>query len=1329
MNISVFDPFGPAAEDGLRDWLEQRNRLDHDEAVIGDAIPLSGLFSRGLRPWTLLGLLPRFAVSWHLARTGRSGRNRIGLYECDLFAALERTLWWKVLAVRSAVVALTVTACLLLSAPGWAAVCFPLTAWALTGWRRPLAAAALAAVLLWAARTGPALLIAALPAAAVVALVRLGLSMLRLGVTSQAPADSPVRFLGRFFLLRAMWDRTAARVALAVDKATHDDRARTECFLFLGDGGEQPPDRFGPVLAQCRALAAVARLEFQSAMVLSEEARALAAAAPPAIRGWCALQAGDVLLAAGQPTAAEARWREAVQLLGPVPGARYWAAEAELRMTEALTADPQDSTRCVEGLRLMCRTRHAAVRAGNLAVLARTELLVLRLMHGAGNTVGVVEQLMGEYEQKGGLADLGASVGDHAAQVLLLVTLYLDVIENPQDYPETHRVDEAGQHERYVYAAGLMDNVLRHLSRSRMPLLESQAYAVLARVQRAVGMYEEALGNALEGLGAVQRVRYQLPTTQWRARWVASHASAYALALDLAADDPALVGELLEIIRAQSVPVESDERGGRLRAVLDALVSSTGLPPAPAAGPGPGPGPGGADAKAAPSDPQSSDPLLTDRTVLVRRASWVGGEEPAAVDLDGEIETMFPGGWYWSYARVGEWIYHAVRSPSGHWYAQRTVHAEFAGPYEDLVRHLPVRLPGASSQAERLPGSALTLAGADDPVAGESLTAGRVWSRIFDGLGAAMLPEVLREALRTAPAPVPLVLAPTGALALVPICALTLTPQRLVLDAAQVSYLPSIALLSQRRRLTVRDAAPVPPARDGAAATRGGGAPPVLAVLGPDLPPHHPRQKLRYAVATVPEDSEVVVGPLSKAGFASLLAREGADGAVLYLAGHVAGPTRTDPGGSGFKFSDGPLGLHDLYRTGDAGAPLYRMPRRVLLAACASLGVYGQPDSGYAPSLLDVPEWLGLGAAVVHGGAEHVYCTLFKLLDSPTAQRIDLLLVEALRHHTEPAAALRAVQRAELQRWRDGRGSLPLAFLAYAYVGLGEGPGREPAAAAVARPDRRGRENLGGWTPRRLQVTARAAVPDGPAVPPRPPSRVVHEPFMMMARHGPDEEESADVRHARFHADGRIRFTPFDGEVHGPLPVRGAWWRKETFDFARFSSTSETEWRLFGLSLYVTDARLVLVADEPDADGRRLAGHIRYPWANSVGFRPKQSFLNDCEVVVEVQQQGADGNSTYYRLTLLFERDTDSGELARHLVRRLAAHHLDRGMLPDSVRPEFEALRDAPPLPPPGKGEHAMYRPAAFKPYPYGAEYLLGRPVEGDWLGPGLPPPSEGGTP
>ncbi|MEU9305315.1 CHAT domain-containing protein [Streptomyces sp. NPDC048269] len=1321
MNVSVFDPFGPAAEHGLHDWLAQRNLLDHDEAVIDDAIPLSGLFSTEFSPWTRLGLLPRFAVSWRLARSGRSGRTRIGLYESDLFATLERTLWWKVLAARSAVVALTVTACLMLSAPGWSAVCFPVTAWALTGWRRSLAGASLVAVLSWAAWADPSLLIAALPAAAVVALVRLALSMLRLGIMSQAPADSPVRFLGRWFLLRAMGDGTAARVLLAVDKATHDDRARTECFLGDEAAYGTLPARFRPVLVQCRALAAVARLEFQSAMVLSEEARALAVAAPPGIRGWCALQAGDVLLAAGQPAAAEARWREAVHLLTPVRRARYWAAEAELRMSEALTADPQDSARCVEGLRLLCRTRRAAMRAGNLAVLARTELLVLRLMHAAGNAVGVVEQLMGQYEQKEGRADLGVSVGDHAAEVLLLATLYLDVIENPADYPGTDRVDEEGRHERYVYAAGLMDNVLRHLSRSRMPLLEAQAYAVLARIQRAVGMHEEALGNALESLGAVQRVRYQLPTTQWRARWVASHASTYALALDLATADPALVGELLEIIRAQSVPVESDEPGGRLRATLDALVSSTGLPP--------GPGPGGADGKAASSQPQSSDPLLTDRTILVRHASWVGGEEPAAVDLDGELATMFPGGWYWSCARVGEFVYHAVRTPSGDWHAQRTPHAEFAGPYEDLVMHLPVRLPGAPSQAKRLPGSALMLAGADDLVAGGSLTAGQVWSRIFDGLGAAMLPEVLREALRTASAPVPLVLAPTGALALVPVGALTLTPQRQVLDAAQLSYLPSIALLSQRRRITVRDAAVARPPRDGTVALPRGATPAALAVLGPDLPPHHPAQTLRYAVATVPEDSEVVAGPLSKAGFASLIAREGMDETVLYLAGHVAGPTRSDPGGSGFKFSDGPLGLHDLYRTDEGGVPVYRMPGRVLLAACASLGVYGQPDSGYAPSLLDVPEWLGLGAAVVHGGARHVYCTLFKLLDSPTAQRIDLRLVEALRHHAEPAAALRAVQRAELQRWRDGRGSLPLAFLAYAYVGLGEGPGREPPAAPGARTDARRRgPSEEPRKPARPSLPARSTAPSGPAVPPRPPSRVVHEPFMMMARHGLDEEELADVRHTRFHPDGRIRFTSFDGEVHGPIPVRGAWWTKQTLDFAALRSASETEWRIFGLKLYVTDARLVLVADAPDADGRRLAGHIRYPWANSVGFRPKQSFLNECEVVVEIQQDGEDGNDICYRLTLQFERDTDSGELARHLVRRLAAHHLDRGMLPDSVRPQFEALRDAPPLPPPRKGEHARYWPAAFKRYPYGAEYLLGRPVEDTWLGPGLSPPPEGET-
>lgn len=1297
MNLSSFDPFGTDAAHELPGWLAGRNRSGDDEDVIEYVLPLALLFNRRVGLLTRLRVLPQVVRSWSVIRRGRSRETRIGLHACDLLTAHDRVLWWRALAIRAAVVvAAAVTASLLVSPPGWAALWFAAGAWALLGWRRGTAAALSVAALAWAAWQQPALLVPAAGVAALVFQARLILSVQEVGLMARTSGGDPVGFLGRRFLLRALWDSAAASVALAVDKATGDDRARTACFIDEAPGSV--PDHLRPVVVQCRALAALAGLEFRSAMVLSEEARALAADASPGIRGWCALQAGDVLFAAGQPAAAEVRWREALDLLETAPRCRYWAAEAELRMIEALTTDPANADRCVDGLRILCRTRHTAVRTSDVVLLARTERYLLRLMHAAGNTVGVVEQLADQYERTEGKPVMEASVSEHAAELLLLATLYLDVIENPDRYPDTMRVDEDGQHERYIYAASLMDNVLGHLSRSKMPHLQAQAHAVLAHIQRAVGMREEALGNVLESLHAIQHVRYQLPTTRWRAHWIAAHAHVYALALDLAESDPALVAELLETVRSQSVPVESDEPGARLRAVLDALASSTGLPLGAKEAPDGGPS----------DDPRRTDPLLTDCAVLVEHASWVGGEEAGAIDLDGELDLMFPGGWYWSYARAGEWIHHAVRTPSGDWHAERRPHAQFADAFEDLLLHLPVTVPGAQPIGRRLRGSAFAATGSDDPVKGY-LTAGQVWDRVFGQLGSALLPSVLREALAASRTPVPLVLAPTGALALVPVCALPVTPGRDVMDVAQLSYLPSIALLSRRRRLTVREGGDPGPRAQGAPSR-------VLSVLAPHASSDPRTHDLKHAMAGVPPNSEPAPRPLTKHGFAGLIARHGTEDTVLYLAGHVEIPDREDPGGTGFKFADGPLALHDFYRTDDSGAPLYPLPDRVLLAACASLGLHGRPEHGYAPSLLDTPEWLGLGAAVIHGGARHVYCTLFRIPDAEHTTRIDLALVDALRRHTEPAAALRAVQRAELRRWRDGSGSLPLAFLAYAYVGLGAAPGREPTTTpnASERP---------AYAP--LPAARRPQQPSAaePPVLPRPKARPAHDPFMMMSRQTHDGAGLSDRLHPRFDRDGRLLLTSYDGRALGPVPVRAAAWKKENFHFGTLSMSSETEWRVHDVGLHLTDARLVLIADEPDARGRTLAGHIRYPWISSVAFRPRQSFLNDCELVVQCQQDTGPDSTDFYRLVLLLPRETDSEDLARRLVRRLARHHLAHGSLPAAARPRFEALLDPPRLPPPGKGDHASYRLPAFKTYPEGVEYLGGQPAEGTWIGPDPAPP------
>lgn len=85
---------------------------------------------------------------------------------------------------------------------------------------------------------------------------------------------------------------------------------------------------------------------------------------------------------------------------------------------------------------------------------------------------------------------------------------------------------------------------------------------------------------------------------------------------------------------------------------------------------------------------------------------------------------------------------------------------------------------------------------------------------------------------------------------------------------------------------------------------------------------------------------------------------------------------------------------------------------------------------------------------MVHGGAHHVFCTLFDVPDTAHTSRIDKALVDSMRFRIEPARALRAIQRVELDRWLDGRGSMPLVFLAYTYVGIGQ--------AADADPERTG---------------------------------------------------------------------------------------------------------------------------------------------------------------------------------------------------------------------------------------------------------------------------------
>ncbi|WP_405059200.1 hypothetical protein OG474_41645 [Kribbella sp. NBC_01505] len=227
--------------------------------------------------------------------------------------------------------------------------------------------------------------------------------------------------------------------------------------------------------------------------------------------------------------------------------------------------------------------------------------------------------------------------------------------------------------------------------------------------------------------------------------------------------------------------------------------------------------------------------------------------------------------------------------------------------------------------------------------------------------------------------------------------------------------------------------------------------------------------------------------------------------------------------------------------------------------------------------------------------------------------------------------------------------------------------------------------------------------------------------FGMMAKqvHG-SIATKYDQMYPGLDADGSVHFAEYDGEVVGPIAVRGVSWIRARMSLNGFNLrvNQETDWRYFDVSLYLTDARLVVVVDKPiDARTRRV-GHLRYPWIHSVGYRPRQSFLNECELVVGMEQpEGGAEMPIDCTLRFLLNRTDDSAELARQIVRRLAGHHLARGTLPPTAIPGFEQLLDPPHLPDPKKGDHATYWFGAYKHYPAGAEYIFGEPEAGTWRG------------
>lgn len=227
-----------------------------------------------------------------------------------------------------------------------------------------------------------------------------------------------------------------------------------------------------------------------------------------------------------------------------------------------------------------------------------------------------------------------------------------------------------------------------------------------------------------------------------------------------------------------------------------------------------------------------------------------------------------------------------------------------------------------------------------------------------------------------------------------------------------------------------------------------------------------------------------------------------------------------------------------------------------------------------------------------------------------------------------------------------------------------------------------------------------------------------------------DEDYYNHLRYPHVNGNGTIRLFPEDGT--NPIYVEG---RRAVHFCSEFSvglswthtlnrmSDEKMSVMINDVTLIVTDARLIYQSQDHKDPGVQYIGHLWFPWINKVGFRPKQSFLNDSILDIGYQEDFklAARGMWSHRVELIFDKRFHPGDLAQQIVRRIAAHHLRVGVH-EAVVDEVAALLEAPRLDDPEMGDTASYFLPAFVPIPGGVPYIpSAQEVAWSWMGPRIP--------
>lgn len=197
-----------------------------------------------------------------------------------------------------------------------------------------------------------------------------------------------------------------------------------------------------------------------------------------------------------------------------------------------------------------------------------------------------------------------------------------------------------------------------------------------------------------------------------------------------------------------------------------------------------------------------------------------------------------------------------------------------------------------------------------------------------------------------------------------------------------------------------------------------------------------------------------------------------------------------------------------------------------------------------------------------------------------------------------------------------------------------------------------------------------------------------------------------------------------DGDIIGPIHASSA--EVHIYDsgsnrFRKIISVEEVR-----IDCYVTDSRFAMVCANYDkgggwvgggaalflnagskllaagrSHGKALAGHLRYPWLDSILFQPRQGVLTSETLRLAFNSEG----SAMY-LQLILDKTTDTAALAHELMNRTVAYRqADTHPLDDDENAAFNALLEAGHAPLPDKGTMSAYNIPSSWPAGAAAQY------------------------